>query len=151
MKAKSIRHIAKKATILIATVILATSTFYIPATAGMLGSDSISGEIYDTTTTGYLAVYDTETFATTSYSRSGSDISISATINATYRSGGKNLYLSDYNNSNGGGVTAQVEISLDDHPNAVFLDVTGSHEVRHYVNGMLLSSGYWLESTKWER
>ena len=147
MKAK----IAKKISFLMVTLVLATFSFCTTTSAAMIGSDSVSSSVYGTATTGNLTVYDTYAYATTSYAQSGSNIAISVAINAKYVSGGRDLYLHDYNDSTGGGATAQVELSMDQNPNAVFLEVDGSHEVRNYVNGMLLTSGHWLDSTHWVR
>lgn len=151
MKTKSTRYAVKSIMMMIATVIALTSAFLVTVSAGMLGSDTKSKSIFDTTATGSLVVYDTYATATTSYARSGSNISINAAVNAKYRFGGKDILLNDYSNSMGGGATAQVSISVAEQPNAVFLEVNGSHEVRNYVNGMLLSAGHWLDFTKWIR
>lgn len=151
MKTKSTRYTMKSIMMTIVTVIALTAAFLVTVSAGMLGSDTISKSIFDTTATGNLVVYDTYATATTSYARSGSNISINAAVNAKYRFGGKDILLNDYSNSMGGGATAQVSISVAEQPNAVFLEVNGSHEVRNYVNGILLSAGHWLDFTKWIR
>ena len=147
MKAK----IAKKVSFLMATLVLATFSFCTTASAAMIGSDSVSSSIYGTATTGNLTVYDTYAYATTSYSQSGSNISISASISAVEVYNGDNHQLFDYENTSGGGATARVEVSTDEYPNAVFLTVDGSHEVRNYKNGVLMFDGHWLDFTHWVR
>lgn len=151
MRAKGNKNVVKKVAILVTTIVFTISTCCITASAGMLGSDTVSSTVYGTTATGNLYVYDTYAYANTSYGRSGSNISLSATVVATYRYGGDDIYLSDYDNTSGGGAEARVELSLSDYPNAVFLDVDGQHEVRNYVNGALLQSGHWLDFTNWTR
>ena len=151
MKVKSIEHIVKKVTVLMATVVLSTAAFGMTASAAELGSDTISQAVYGTTATGTLTVHDTYANAVTSYARSGSNISISATVKASFRFNGKDITISDYDNTMGGGVSAVVELSVNQYPNAVFLTAEGQHEVRNYVNGALLSSGYWLDFTRWVR
>lgn len=151
MKTKKIKSIAKKITIFCATITIVAASFGMTAFAGLLGSDSISSTVYDTPCTGTLYVYDDHATSTTSYSRNGSNIYINVALNAQYRYSGKDTYLSDYDQTSGGGATAKVDLDLNQYPNAVFLSATGSHEVRNYVNGMLLPAGYWLDSTRWVR
>lgn len=98
MKVKSKRYTLKSIMMTIVTVIALTAAFLVTVSAGMLGSDTISKSIFDTTATGNLVVYDTYATATTSYARSGSNISINAAVNAKYRFGGKDILLNDYSN-----------------------------------------------------
>lgn len=141
----------KKVTLLTATTALAISMISTTASAATIGTDSVSGSVYGTVVTGNLVVNDTNAYATTSYSRSGSNISVNAFIWAVERHSGSDYYLVDYDITDGGGSIAQVELDIDSYPNAVFLDVTGQHEVQYLVNGALLESGHWLDTTYWER
>ena len=101
--------------------------------------------IYNAVASGYLAVYDNYAYATTSYARSGSDIGVGASIDATYRYGGKNNVLNDVDTSSGGGATARVDISVNEQPTAAFLHVRGVHQ----VSVSQLPSGYWMDITEW--
>lgn len=133
------------------TTVLAMSMFSLTANAATIGTDSVSGSVYGTVATGSLVVNDTNAYSITSYSRSGSNISVTAYIYAVERHSGSNHQLDDYEITSGGGATAQVELNITSYPNAVFMDVTGQHEVQYLVNGALLESGHWLDTTYWER
>ena len=75
--------------------LLIVPVFTIKLSAGLLATDSVSANHYNAVASGYLAVYDNYAYATTSYARSGSDIGVGASIDATYRYGGKNNVLND--------------------------------------------------------
>ena len=93
--------------------LLIVPAFTIKSSAGLLATDSVSANHYNAVASGYLAVYDNYAYATTSYARSGSDIGVGASIDATYRYGGKNNVLNDVDTSSGGGATARVDISVN--------------------------------------
>ena len=107
----------------------------------------MSANHYNAVASGYLAVYDNYAYATTSYARSGFDIGVGASIDATYRYGGKNNVLNDVDTSSGGGATARVDISVNEQPTAAFLHVRGVHQ----VSVSQLPSGYWMDITEWTR
>ena len=107
----------------------------------------MSANHYNVVASGYLAVYDNYAYATTSYARSGPEIGVGASIDATYRYGGKNHVLNDIDSSLGGGATARVDISVIEQPTAAFLDVRSVHE----VSVTQFPSGYWMDITRWTR
>ena len=127
--------------------LLIVPAFTIKSSAGLLATDSVSANHYNAVASGYLAVYDNYAYATTSYARSGSDIGVGASIDATYRYGGKNNVLNDVDTSSGGGATARVNISVNEQPTAAFLHVRGVHQ----VSVSQLPSGYWMDITEWTR
>ena len=152
MKRKFLRHFGRKTLALLVVALFTASALSITASAAILGSDTTDYfEVFGTPSTGCLYVYDTHAYATTVYSRFGSNIYINARIDATYRCGGKDHYIVDYSRSDAGGTTATVYLPLEDCPNAVFLRAQGSHEVSNYTNGVLLPGGYWLDYTSWVR
>lgn len=127
--------------------LLIVPAFTIKSSAGLLATDSVSANHYNAVASGYLAVYDNYAYATTNYARSGSDIGVGASIDATYRYGGKNNVLNDVDTSSGGGATARVDISVNEQPTAAFLHVRGVHQ----VSVSQLPSGYWMDITEWTR
>ncbi len=127
--------------------LLIVPAFTIKSSAGLLATDSVSANHYNVVASGYLAVYDNYAYATTSYARSGPEIGVGASIDATYRYGGKNHVLNDIDSSLGGGATARVDISVIEQPTAAFLDVRGVHE----VSVTQFPSGYWMDITRWTR